>query len=126
MESVNVIVATYKDEKLGDIEVYPETGNVGFGSGLHAWGFTLVDFAKIYANKFGMSQEKLIKKLWGNNYWDPKNGKWVKKNNDKKLARGFCEFVLKPLKTLVDSIMDKDEAVYLPAFKVLVTNRNNY
>jgi len=119
VESVNVIVATYKDEKLGDIEVYPETGNVGFGSGLHAWGFTLVDFAKIYANKFGMSQEKLIKKLWGNNYWDPKNGKWVKKNNNKKLARGFCEFVLKPLKTLVDSIMDKDEAVYLPAFKAL-------
>jgi len=119
VESVNVIVATYKDEKLGDIEVYPETGNVGFGSGLHAWGFTLVDFAKIYANKFGMSESKLIKKLWGNNYWDPNDGKWVKKNTNKKLTRGFCEFVLKPLKTLVDNIMDKNEDVYLPAFKAL-------
>jgi len=119
VESVNVIVATYKDEKLGDIEVYPESGNVGFGSGLHAWGFTLVDFAKIYANKFGMSESKLIKKLWGNNYWDPKDQKWVKKNTDNKLTRGFCEFCLKPLKTLVDSIMDKKEDVYLPAFKAL-------
>jgi len=119
VESVNVIVATYKDETLGDIEVYPENGNVGFGSGLHAWGFTLIDFAKVYANKFGMSEEKLRKKLWGNNYWDPKAAKWVKKNTDKKFQRGFCEFVLKPLKTLVDSIMDKKEDIYLPAFKAL-------
>jgi len=119
VESVNVIVATYKDEKLGDIEVYPEAGNVGFGSGLHAWGFTLNDFAKLYANKFGMSEEKLIKKLWGNNFWDADNHKWVKKNPDKKLQRGFCEFVLKPLKLLVDSIMDKKEEIYLPAIKAL-------
>jgi len=86
VESVNVIVATYKDETLGDIEVYPETGNVGFGSGLHAWGFTLVDFAKIYANKFGMSEPKLLKKLWGNNYWEPKEGKWVKKLTDVRIS----------------------------------------
>merc|ERR1712060_903737 len=70
---------------------------MGFGSGLHAWGFTLKDFAKIYANKFGMSESKLIKKLWGNNFWDPKEQKWVKKNPDSKLQRGYCEFVLKPL-----------------------------
>merc|ERR1711981_1284700 len=63
VESVNVIVATYKDEKLGDIEVYPENGNVGFGSGLHAWGFTLNHFACCYASKFGMTMEKMRKKL---------------------------------------------------------------
>jgi len=119
VESVNVIVATYKDEKLGDIEVYPESGNVGFGSGLHAWGFTLEDFAKLYANKFGMSKEKLIKKFWGNNFWNEKEGKWVKKNPDKSLPRGFCEFVLKPLKTLVDAIMDKKIDLYTPVLKAL-------
>jgi len=120
VESVNVIVATYKDEKLGDIEVYPESGNVGFGSGLHAWGFTLNDFAKLYANKFGMSREKLIKKFWGNNFWDGKEGKWVKKNNaDKSLPRGFCEFCLKPLKSLVDAIMDKKVDLYKPAVEAL-------
>merc|ERR1712202_14222 len=36
IESVNVIVETYNDEKLGEIQVQPETGRVGFGSGLHA------------------------------------------------------------------------------------------
>merc|ERR1719410_1575030 len=120
VESVNVIVATYKDEKLGDIEVYPEAGNVGFGSGLHAWGFTLNDFAELYANKFGMSKEKLIKKFWGNNFWDVKEGKWVKKQNTaKSLPRGFCEFCLKPLKALVDSVMDKKVDIYTPAVKAL-------
>jgi len=120
VESVNVIVATYKDEKLGDIEVYPENGNVGFGSGLHAWGFTLIDFAELYANKFGMSKAKLIKKFWGNNFWDSKEGKWVKKNNQAKtLPRGFCEFCLKPLKALVDAVMDKKVDMYTPAVKAL-------
>merc|ERR1719219_1939319 len=66
-----------------------------------------------------MNQDKLIKKLWGNNFWDPKEHKWVKKNPDKSLSRGFCEFVLKPLKLLVDSIMDKKEEIYLPAIKAL-------
>lgn len=120
VESVNVIVATYKDEKLGDIEVYPESGNVGFGSGLHAWGFTLNDFAILYSNKFGMSKEKLIKKFWGNNFWDAKENKWVKKQNaTKSLPRGFCEFCLKPLKTLVDAVMDKNVDLYTPAVKAL-------
>lgn len=63
VELVNVIVATYKDKKLGDIDVYPDVGNVGFGSGLHGWGFTLHDFAKLYANKFGLPAGKLMKKL---------------------------------------------------------------
>jgi len=119
VETVNVIVATYKDEKLGDIEVYPEMGNVGFGSGLHAWGFTLNDFAACYASKFGMPMEKIRKKFWGDNYWDPEGNKWVKKNADKKLQRGFCQFVLAPLKTLVDAIMNEQEDIYWPAVDAL-------
>merc|ERR1712129_511245 len=33
IESVNVICQTYKDEKLGSVEVLPHEGKVGFGSG---------------------------------------------------------------------------------------------
>ena len=80
IESVNVIISTYKEESMGDIEVEPPTGRVGFGSGLHAWGFTLETFAKLYSSKFGMNVDKMMKKLWGNNWWDPKERKWVKKN----------------------------------------------
>merc|ERR1711874_471951 len=41
VESVNVIIATYcsEDSPMGDIQVYPAKGTVGFGSGLHGWAF---------------------------------------------------------------------------------------
>merc|ERR1711942_290752 len=40
VENVNVIVATYADDDgpMGNIQVRPDNGTVGFGSGLHGWG----------------------------------------------------------------------------------------
>jgi len=73
-----VIIATYEDELLGDVQVYPEKGTVGFGSGLHRWGFTLTKFAEMYATKFGVSKDRMVQKLWGDNYYDPKGKKWKK------------------------------------------------
>ena len=119
IESVNVICQTYKDEKLGSVEVLPQEGKVGFGSGLHAWGFTLRDFAKMYSSKFGLSPEKLMKKFWGENYWNPKEGKWVKKNSTGSLERGFEQFILKPIKLLFDTIMSEQKDVYEPVVKAL-------
>jgi len=58
IESVNVIVATYNDEALGDVQVDPSKGTVAFGSGLHQWAFTLKKFAKTYAAKFNVPEEK--------------------------------------------------------------------
>jgi len=37
IESVNVTISTFQDEKLGDCQVRPENGTVAFGSGLHGW-----------------------------------------------------------------------------------------
>merc|ERR1712169_104331 len=71
IESVNVVISTYEDEALGDVQVYPNRGTVAFGSGLHGWGFTLGRFADMYAAKFGVAKDKLMKKLWGENYFDP-------------------------------------------------------
>eukprot|EP00439_Symbiodinium_sp_Y106_P022146 s16617_g2.t1 len=51
IENVNVIIATYNDALMGDVQVTPEKGTVAFGSGLHGWGFTTERFAKIYAQK---------------------------------------------------------------------------
>lgn len=34
IENVNVIISTYEDESLGDVQIYPNKGNVAFGSGL--------------------------------------------------------------------------------------------
>jgi len=119
IESVNVICQTYKDEKLGSVEVLPQEGKVGFGSGLHAWGFTLRDFAKMYSSKFGLSEEKLMKKLWGENYWDSAEGKWVKKNTTGKMLRGFEQFILKPMRVVFDSIMSDQKAIFEPIVKAL-------
>lgn len=109
IESVNVVISTYQDDKLGDITVYPEKNNVGFGSGLHAWGFTIGTFANMYASKFGVPVEKLEKRFWGQNFYDAKTKKWSKKpmdKNGKKLPRGFCKFILEPMRDLVDAIMN--------------------
>merc|ERR1711862_660630 len=74
IESVNVVISTYEDEALGDVQVYPNRGTVAFGSGLHGWGFTL--------GRFGVAKDKLMKKLWGENYFDPSSKKWSKKGTN--------------------------------------------
>merc|ERR1711948_59884 len=40
VEDVNVIVATYQDTLMGDVQVSPDKGTVAFGSGLHGCGAT--------------------------------------------------------------------------------------
>jgi elongation factor 2 len=115
VESVNVIIATYNDELLGDVTVYPQAGTVGFGSGLHGWGFTISKFAKMYAKKFGIAEDKMMKKLWGNNFFNQKKKKWTSKQFDdkgKKLTRGFCDFILKPINALFDAVMGGKKDIY--------------
>jgi len=135
IESVNVIVETYNDESLGETQVSPEEGRVGFGSGLHAWGFTLADFARMYANKFGMTEGKLAKRLWGNWCWHPVLKKWVKHdpvNNPYKkegdpidLQRGFCQFIIQPMTTLFDAIMQESPDIYWPIINALQLKLTN-
>jgi elongation factor 2 len=64
IESVNVVIATYYDKVLGDVQVYPEKGTVAFGSGLHGWAFTIRQFANKYAKKFGVDRQKMMDRLW--------------------------------------------------------------
>ncbi|KAK9764916.1 translation elongation factor 2, partial [Basidiobolus ranarum] len=109
IESVNVIISTYFDPVLGDVQVYPERGTVAFGSGLHGWGFTLRQFAQRYAKKFGVDKDKMMTKLWGENYFNPATRKWTSKGTDadgKPLERAFCMFILDPIFKLFDSIMN--------------------
>jgi elongation factor 2 len=122
IESVNVIIATYNDELLGDVQVYPAAGTVGFGSGLQSWGFTIERFGKMYAKKFGVSLEKMMKKLWGDNYFDAETKKWTSKSiskSKKRLNRGFCDFILKPIDTLCDSVMNGKTEAYTKMLKKL-------
>jgi elongation factor 2 len=122
IESVNVVIATYKDDLLGDVQVYPERGTVGFGSGLHGWGFTVQRFSTMYAAKFGISRAKMMMKLWGDNFFDQTSKKWTSNPYDKsgkKLERGFCTFILKPIETLFSAIMNAKVQVYEDMLKKL-------
>jgi elongation factor 2 len=111
IESANVIISTYHDELLGDVQVYPEKATVAFGSGLHGWGFTLGKFAGMYAAKFGVEKSKLMQRLWGDNYFDAKAKKWRQSptsEDGKPLKRAFCQFVLDPIYKLFHSIMNHE------------------
>jgi len=105
IESVNVIVAMYNDEKLGDVQVHPTKGTVAFGSGLHQWAFTLKRFAKTYGAKFGVPEEKMMGKLWGDWYFDAGRKVWTSANKTGKLERAFCQFIASPITTLFEAIM---------------------
>merc|ERR1711916_400034 len=88
----NVIIATYHDDALGDVAVYPEQGTVAFGSGLHGWGFTLGRFAKLYS---------------------------AKSAKGKTLKRAFCQFVLDPIYKLVNAVMNDETEVMTKMFASL-------
>jgi elongation factor 2 len=110
IESANVIIATYNDEKLGDVQCYPEKGTVCFGSGLHNWAFTLGRFAKMYAAKMGVEPAKLMPRLWGDNFFDPETKKWGSKAvsaSGKPLRRGFVQYVMDPIYKLFDAVMNE-------------------
>eukprot|EP00526_Cylindrotheca_closterium_P008217 CAMPEP_0113659614 /NCGR_PEP_ID=MMETSP0017_2-20120614/32455_1 /TAXON_ID=2856 /ORGANISM="Cylindrotheca closterium" /LENGTH=851 /DNA_ID=CAMNT_0000574183 /DNA_START=176 /DNA_END=2731 /DNA_ORIENTATION=+ /assembly_acc=CAM_ASM_000147 len=105
IESVNVIVATYNDEKLGDVQVDPTAGTVAFGSGLHQWAFTLKRFAKTYGAKFNVPEEKMMSKLWGDWYFDASRKVWTTSDKGGTLERAFCQFIATPITTLFEAIM---------------------
>uniref|UniRef100_A0A674D6K1 Eukaryotic translation elongation factor 2b n=1 Tax=Salmo trutta TaxID=8032 RepID=A0A674D6K1_SALTR len=119
VENVNVIIATYGEDEagpMGAIMIDPVIGTVGFGSGLHGWAFTLKQFAEMYVTKF--SVEDMMKKLWGERFFDPATGKFSKSNlgpDGKKLPRTFSQLVLDPIFKVFDAIMNfkKDETAKL-------------
>merc|ERR1712100_430916 len=116
IEDVNVIVATYNDELMGDVQVAPEKGTVAFGSGLHGWGFNVERFAKIYASKMGVDKEKMMKRLWGDSYFNAKKKTWTNvmqpEGCTEPLQRAFCQFIMGPIAQLMRAIMNDDKAKY--------------
>merc|ERR1711998_374300 len=126
LENANVIIATYNDEALGDTQVFPDHGTVAFGSGLQSWAFTLNHFAHMYAAKFKTDAGKLVKKMWGNNFFDSKSGKWSKKEgtgaDGKPLVRGFCKFVLEPIFKMFRLIMDGKTEKYQKLINMVGVN----
>jgi len=108
LQNVNVIISTYNDPCMGDLQVFPEKGTVAIGSGLQAWAFSVPRFARMYASKFGTDEAKMCERLWGDSFFDAKNKKWIRNqiNQDgERLKRAFCQFCLDPIYQLFEAIM---------------------
>ena len=108
---------------MGDVQVGPEKGTVAFGSGLHGWGFNVERFAKIYASKMGVDKEKMMKRLWGDNYFNAKKKTWTNVQQpegcDKPLQRAFCQFIMGPIAQLMRAIMNDDKEKYTKMMETL-------
>merc|ERR1712125_302115 len=115
-EDVNVLISTYNDSLLGDVQVGPEKGTVAFGSGLHGWGFNVERFAKIYAAKMGVDKEKMMKRLWGDMFFNAKKKTWTNVEQpegcDSPLERAFCQFIMTPISQLMTAIMNDEKDKY--------------
>merc|ERR1712232_800197 len=82
--------------------------------GLHGWGFNVERFAKIYAGKMGVDKDKMMKRLWGDSFFNAKKKVWTNVQQpegcDKPLERAFCQFIMTPINQLMTAIMqDKKE-----------------
>lgn len=112
IEDVNVIVSTYTDSRMGDVQVAPEKGTVSFGSGLHGWAFSLSIFAKIYAAKFGIDRAKMMERLWGENYFNAEKKTWSNLYTGAPQKRGFCQFIMEPIVQLIRAVLNEDKVKY--------------
>merc|ERR1719502_941637 len=122
VEDVNVIVSMYMDDKIGDIQLDPAIGTVAFGSGVHQWAFTLETFARIYGKKFGIETAKMMKRLWGDNFFGKnKEGKnvWTTSASldGNTLRRAFCQFIMDPICDLCQAIMADNKEKVQKMFK---------
>jgi elongation factor 2 len=68
----------------------------------------------MYSSKFKIEVDKLMKRLWGDNYFSPSEKKWSKSGGEG-YVRGFCQFVLDPIFKVFKAIMDckKDDYTQL-------------
>merc|ERR1712133_328117 len=62
-------------------------------------------FAGMYASKFGVDVDKLMKKLWGENFFNAKTKKWAKTKADDNV-RSFNMYILDPIYKVFDAIMN--------------------
>jgi len=122
IDMANVVISTYQSEDMGEILVDPSVGNVAFGSGKDQWAFTLLKFARIFSKKLNIPVEKMMEKLWGDNFYDPEEKKWKTDQTSatgKALRRGFAQFIMDPICKLCQAVIDGEKDKYEKMLKAL-------
>jgi elongation factor 2 len=110
IESVNVVVSTYESSDMPESQqLDPVQGNVAFGAAIFGWAFTLNKMARTYAKKFNLKETALVKKLWGDNFYDPSTKKWTTSStgaDGSTLPRGFVQFIMDPIIRMKKACME--------------------
>lgn len=98
-----------------DSSVYfsPELGNVIFASALDVWGFSISQFAKIYATKVGMREEILRKTLWGDFYLNSKTKQVLKGAQAKAKKPLFVQLILENIWAVYDAVLIQRDKVLI-------------
>ncbi|KAH3744087.1 elongation factor 2 [Pelomyxa schiedti] len=115
IDTVNAIIGACTDNFVmceSDTRASPDKGNVVFASAEQGWAFTLMDFAKLYASRHGISTEEMMHRLWGDNFYDPVSLKWKTEptgEGGKLLPRSFCQLVIDPVCKLCEALMAGDD-----------------
>lgn len=104
IELANAVISGYEFDGEREIEFDPRTGNVAFGAGKDCWAFSLRNFARMYAQKFNVKESQMMKKLWGDNFFDQQTNKWSKSPSPTS-KRGFNLFIMEPILKLHRAIL---------------------
>ena len=117
-------------EEIDDSNLYfsPEQGNVLFASAIDGWGFSIKDFAKIFATKLGFSEKVLLKTLWGDYYLNSKS-KRIMKGAQEKAKKPLCvQLILENLWSLYETVVtrkDKEKvATMVEKLNIKLTTRD--
>ncbi|CAX43702.1 U5 small nuclear ribonucleoprotein component, putative [Candida dubliniensis CD36] len=100
-----------KNNKTKEYKFSPDLNNVLFASSKFGIIFNLKSFAKLYINKQNslMNINEFSRRLWGENYYDPENHKFIHHNNNNNnnnnnngsLNHSFISFILEPIYKII-------------------------
>ena len=90
---------------------------------MHGWSFNVECLAKIYVSKMSMDEEKMMRRLWGDNNFNVNMKIWTNveqpEDCDKLLQRAFCQFTMGLIALWMRSIVNKDKEKYTEMMETL-------
>jgi elongation factor 2 len=78
----------------------------------------------MYEKKFGIPHQKIASLLWGDNFLDEKNKKWLKEASESAPRRAWDVFVYDPIKRMINAFITGNKATYekiIAALKITLT-----
>lgn len=108
VQNINVALAITEKLKLKGFTVDPFDGSVVFGSAYFGWAFSIDMFAETYAAKMKIEKEKMKERIWGDQFYNAAKKTWTKQEVDGS-KRGFCQFIMDPIKQMHKAVMSGDE-----------------